>query len=490
MPSPDEPPRFSDHLVHINHLLAAALAAADPAAALARHWPSAWSEHPLGPDDPVLLLSMGKSSIEMAAAAATLLPAPPLHAVIAAVPDRLQRASLPPRLAHAEVFPADHPTPTNRSLAAARAIHEAAASFSRTHGPRGRVVALVSGGASAQTCFPIPPLTIDALAHVQMALNARGATIDELNTLRKHTEQLKGGRLARILAPLRSTVFIASDVIGNRPDVIASGPFSPDPTIFESALAVLQRRGLSRSSDPREHAVEQYLLRGAQGLEPESPKPSEPAFASVAIHIITSNADALAAAASRARDLSITPLAVLGMPAPTSPSSAARSLASSALADLANRNISSPAVWLAGGEPVVDLRVRADAPPAGSARDIRRGDSVGLSSSPVGGPSQELVLELWRELETDPRTQALDPAISLAVFAFSTDGIDGPTDAAGGELTRDRVAAGGGLPALLHALGTHDSGSFLRDAGSLIRTGATGVNVNHVAGVLAYRAQP
>lgn len=458
-------PVYADHRLHAEKMLRAAIAAADPGAAVRR----SWQKDPVKCRDgtPVLLLAMGKSSLEMAAAAVELLHLPPEHAVIAAVPERMARAEpLQARCRRLIVLPGDHPLPTERSAAAGRAILDAASSFRAAHGASGTVCVLLSGGASSQTAVPAGGLAVDDLRAVQEALQKAGAGIDALNCVRKHTEKLKGGRLAALLWPCRVEVFAASDVIGDLPDVIASGPFSADPTTFADAMAIMERYMPDTPAAPALEPVREHLRRGVNGDEAESVKAGDPRLAQVRYRTVCSNTDALRAVGEHAASQGIVVGACTPMETPTIAREGGEALASRAMGDLASMGEWCGArAWVAGGEPVVDTR---DATvPCG-----------------IGGPSQELVLSAWRAIAR--RGGSLD-GVRFVAAAFSTDGIDGPTDAAGGVLSAESVQKGGGLAALEQAIARHDATRFLDDAGGVLRTGPTGVNVNHIAMVIAYR---
>ncbi len=416
----------------------AMLRAADPGAALSR----AWVDPPPGP---VFLAAIGKASVGMASVAASRLGDRLVDGVVIAVPERLADARLPATI---RVLPADHPLPSARNVDASRALLSSLRRFADEN-PEGTVVALISGGGSAHLTLPAEGLSLDDLRTVSRSLQRTGAPIRDLNAVRKHTEQLKGGRLAAAVLPARVEAFIVSDVIGDPLDVIASGPLSPDPTTFADAIAVLDRwscRGVSA-------AVDVFLERGARGERAETPKPGDAVFSRVRGTIITNNragAEAVRAALGAAGVTVIcVEHGVEGDAADTG-----RRLART----LALYSGTRPACLVFGGETTV-----------------RVGASRGR-----GGPSQELALACAIEFERSGLGER------AGVVTFSSDGIDGPTDAAGAAVLASDI--GRARAASLDpegSLAAHDSHTLLDRLSVLVRTGPTGTNVNHVAvGVL------
>ncbi|MDQ2808678.1 MAG: DUF4147 domain-containing protein, partial [Chloroflexota bacterium] len=197
-----------------------------------------------------------------------------------------------------ELVQAGHPLPDARGVEAAQRI----GALARAAGPDDLVLVLISGGGSALLADPAPPLTLADVQAVTDALLRAGATIGELNTVRKHLAALKGGRLAQRAAPATVVALILSDVVGSPLDVIASGPTVPDPTTFADALAVLARYQLTATVPP---TVRDHLIAGAAGDLPDTPKPSDPLFARVITAIIGDNRRAALAAVAAARDLGL-----------------------------------------------------------------------------------------------------------------------------------------------------------------------------------------
>lgn len=427
------PPTFSQHSVHFDAVQRAILEAADPHAAVERAWPGIDLAH-------TRLIAFGKASVPMASVAAAQLGHWLTGGVVVAPP---QLATNPSLSAHGlEVFAADHPLPSPRNIAAAQHVRQMARLCPADHD----LLLLISGGGSAHLTLPAPPLSLDELADVSNRLQRAGATIRELNTVRKHCEQLKGGRLAAMSPARRVTALILSDVVGDPLDVIASGPSVADPTTFADALDVLSRHGVVAP------AVRAFLEAGVRGDHPETPKPGEPALARSHTHIIASNTTALDAAAACVRGMDVRVHRIA-----SGVEGEARAIGEQLADEIAAVTaLERPAAIVLGGEPTVNV---------GAAKG-------------QGGPSQELALAAACRLPTESR---------VAIMAFSTDGRDGPTDAAGAVVTPDtlsRALERGLDPA--RALAAHDSHALLDAAGALIRTGPTGTNVNHVVCAIAY----
>lgn len=332
-----------------------------------------------------------------------------------------------------EVLPGDHPVPSERGVESTQTLLELANGVTASD----LVICIVTGGGSALLPAPAADIDLDALRATTEALLASGASIDEINAVRKHCSALKGGQLAAAIGPADVLGLVFSDVIGNRLDVIASGPLTPDDSTFADALAVLDRYEVTVPD-----AVTARLRRGAAGDYPETPEPGAAVFDGVHQYVLADGQTALAGAAEAARDAAYQPLKL---------SSRIRGEASEAAKVLSGvpeetletgHPIEPPAVILTGGETTVTIH----------------GDGV-------GGPNQEFVLSAALELS----------APTVTVAAVDTDGIDGASDAAGAIATSDVARP---VEAARSALRTNDSGTFLAERDALIRTGKTGTNVN------------
>ncbi len=403
-----------------------AVAAADPRQVLARHLP----EKPSGR---CVVVGAGKSAAVMAAALEAAWPDVPLDGVVVtryghAVPTR-----------RVTVLESSHPVPDANGEAAARRILAAV----RGLGPDDLVVALMSGGASALLPLPAEGLTLADKQDVNRALLASGATISEMNCVRKHLSAIKGGRLAAAAAPALVVTLAISDVPGDSPAVIGSGPTMPDPTSFAEARAILARYGITPS--PR---VAARLAAAAD----ETPKPGS---LRADFRLIATPLMALEAAADAARAAGAAPL-ILGDALEGESRELGVVLAGIARSTrLHGHPRPAPAVLLSGGETTV---------------------SIGAGPAGRGGRNSEFLLGLAVALAGTPGIWAV---------AGDTDGIDGSEDAAGALMTPDTLArarARGLDPAAL--LAGHDSFSLFDTLGDLIRTGPTLTNVNDFRAIL------
>ncbi|ELZ43805.1 hydroxypyruvate reductase [Halorubrum californiense DSM 19288] len=349
-----------------------------------------------------------------------------------------------------DVLPGDHPTPSEAGVESARAAREVAGDADEDD----LVIGLLTGGGSALLAAPATEIDLDDLRETTEALLASGATISEINAVRKHLSAVKGGRLARAAAPADVLGLAISDVTGDDPAVIASGPLSPDPTTFADALAVLDRHGVDAPA-----AVTDRLERGVAGAVAETPKPGDPAFDGVDVRIVASARTALNAAREVAADRRYEPLVLSSRVRGEAREAAKTHAAVAEECRAAGEPVAPPAVLLSAGEVTVTL-----------------GNDPG-----AGGPNQEFALSA--ALELDAAGEAGD---GVVVASVDTDGIDGATDAAGA-LVDDRLVgdgAGDGVERPLdretaeRALDAHDASPALDAAGALLRTGPTGTNVN------------
>jgi glycerate 2-kinase len=404
-----------------------AVAAADPRRMLAAHLPAK-------PRGRCVVVGGGKSAALMAAA------------LEAAWPDVALEGTVVTRYGHAvptkriEVIEAAHPVPDANSERGARRLLERV----RGLGPDDLVLALISGGGSALLTLPAPGLTLADKQTVNRALLASGATIGEMNAVRKHLSAIKGGRLAAAAAPAPVVTLAISDVPGDDPAVIASGPTVPDPTTFAEARAVLARHGITPPQP-----VAAHLAAGMQ----ETPKPGSLPHAS--FRLIATPMMALARGAEIAHDLGLAPL-ILGdalegeaREAGTLMAGIARSVSAHAAP------LPAPAVLLSGGETTV---------------------TIGAGPAGRGGRNTEFLLGL---------AVALQEASQIWAIAGDTDGIDGTEDAAGAIVSPDtlRRARGQGIDPRA-VLDAHDSYTLFDVLGDLVRTGPTLTNVNDVRAVL------
>lgn len=424
-------------LEDLRSLVGAALGAGDPAAAVLSRWPTFLDHQRAGS---VRLVAIGKASVSMSSAAAERLGGALERGVVLAVPERIGSVPLDARLV---VHAADHPLPTERNVAGARAVQALVESCTPDH----TLLVLISGGGSAHLTLPAAGLTLEDLRAVNRALQHAGAEIQPLNAVRKHTEELKGGRLAASCRAGSVVSLVLSDVIGDDLSTIASGPTAPDPTTYAEALEVLRRFGCEHVAP----AVTRHLREGAAGRLAETPKPGDPGMERVRHTIVANNRTVVEAVAARARRLGYA-TEVLEDPVLGEARDAGARFARQAL----TMGCGGSAALVAGGEPVV-----------------RVGEGAGR-----GGPSQEFALGA---------ALALGSARHVAILAFSTDGVDGNSDAAGALLPAGllEAARARGLDAEA-ALARHDATACLDALGAALRTGPTGTNLNHVFVALTY----
>ena len=334
--------------------------------------------------------------------------------------------------ARIEIAEAGHPVPDGRGVAASARLLALAESATADD----LVIFLVSGGGSALTPAPAPPVTLEEKQALTRLLLAAGATINELNAVRKHLSRFKGGLLARAASPATVLTLALADVIGDPLDVIASGPTAPDPSTYADALAVLERR---RVLDRTPRSIVDRLRAGAGGKIAETPKAGDRVFERVTNLVIGNNALVVDAAAAEAERLGYRPH-VLTRSLQGEAREVARDLVTRA------RALPGPVALIAGGETTVTVR--------GSGR---------------GGRCQEFALAA---------ALALEAGDSLVVLAAGTDGTDGPTDAAGGLIDAGTVARArvAGLdPA--RALADNDAHALLTATGDGVVTGHTNTNL-------------
>ncbi|MFL5282040.1 MAG: glycerate kinase [Rhodopila sp.] len=409
-------------------LFDAAVTAADPRAVLARHLP------PKPASGRCIVVGGGKSAAVMAAALED------------AWPDVALEGTVVTRYGHAvptrriEVIEASHPVPDANSKRGARRLLERVQGLTADD----LVIALMSGGASALLAAPVPGLTLGDKQAVNRALLACGANITEMNTVRKHLSAIKGGRLAAAAAPARVVTLAISDVPGDDPAVIGSGPTVPDATTFAQARDLIARYGITLSS-----RVAERLARD----DDETPKPGSLPHAE--FRMIATPMMALYAMATKARELGLAPL-ILGDALEGEANQMGTVMAGIAQSVRAHGHpLRPPAVLLSGGETTVTMSANATG---------------------KGGRNTTFLLGL---------AIALGGAPGVWATAGDTDGIDGMDEIAGALLTPDTLtrARAIGVDARA-ALAAHDSHSFFGAIGDLIVTGPTLTNVNDIRAII------
>ncbi len=420
-------PPVDDPLALLRALLDAAIAAALPERILPQHLPSP-------PKGRTIVLGAGKASAEMARVVEQHWQGP----IGGLVVTRYGHAAPCQRI---EIVEAAHPVPDAAGRDAAGRILELA----KSAGPDDLVLCLISGGGSALLALPAEGLTLEDKQAVNKALLASGADIHQMNVVRKHLSAIKGGRLAAAAYPARVVSLLISDVPGDQPSSIASGPTVPDPSTFADALAILARFGIEPPA-----AVKAHLERGAE----ETPKPGDPRLADNVTTIVARPQASLEAAAEVARRSGVTPL-ILGDSLEGEAREVGRVMAGIARQVATHgQPLPTPCVLLSGGETTVTVRAKGGR----------------------GGRNTEFLLGLADQLHGLAGTWAI---------AGDTDGIDGSEENAGAVVTPDTLerARAAGLKAAEH-LARNDAWSFFAGLDDLVTTGPTLTNVNDFRAVL------
>lgn len=403
----------------------AAVASAQPAKVLAAHLP----EKPKGR---CVVVGAGKASAAMAAALDAAWPDVALSGVV------VTRYGYAVPAGRIEIIEAAHPVPDAMSETAARRILETL----RGLGPDDLVVALISGGGSALMVAPAGDMTLADKQAVNKALLASGATITEMNAVRKHLSAIKGGRLAQAAQPARVVTLMISDIPGDDPAAIASGPTVADPSTIGEVREIVARYALDLP--PAARAV---LAQGGETPKPGSIRED--------LRMIAAPQMALEAAAKAARAQGLNPL-ILGDALEGEAREVGIVMAGMARAVREHANpVAAPAVLLSGGETTV---------------------SIGTGPAGKGGRNTELMLAFALAMAERPGIWAI---------AGDSDGIDGSDDAAGAIVAPDTLtrAKAAGVDARFFLAG-HDSYTFFDSLGDLVRTGPTLTNVNDIRAIL------
>lgn len=421
---------------------------------------------PRPPQGRTIVLGAGKAGGSMAQAVEALWPAnAPLEGLVVTryghVPPR--PAGLKPRI---EVVEAAHPVPDAAGLAAAQRILAMTQGLTQDD----LVLFLISGGGSALLTLPAVGLTLEDKQRINKALLNSGANIGEMNCVRKHLSRIKGGRLAKACAPARVVTLTISDVPGDDPSIIASGPTVPDASTCADALAILTRYGIEVPA-----ALRAQLESGAL----ETPKPGDPAFEGQELHMIATPQQSLEAAAAAARAAGLTAYILsdemegesreVGKVHAAIARTVARSSDSSRAVANKGQPFQRPCVILSGGETTVTVRPV----PAGETR----GRGEGIESRPGrGGRAGEFCMGLALALQGQPGVYAL---------AADTDGIDGMEDNAGAYVAPDTLqrAQAAGMK-IDRYLDRNDAYGYFHALGDLVVTGPTHTNVNDFRALL------
>lgn len=348
------------------------------------------------------------------------------------------------------VIEGSHPTPDRPAQEGARRMHAVA----RASAEQTLLLVVVTGGASALLPSPAGDLTLADLQSLTDALVESGAPIQEINTVRKHVSNLKGGQFAATAAPATVVGLIFSDVVGNDLSVVASGPTTPDETTYADAIAVLDRYEIDAP------AVYSHLQAGVAGDHPETPGPDDDAWEFVDNHLLASNWTSLQAAADHAREADYEAIVLSSRVRGEATHAAPTHIAVAEEVKVTDTPVEAPAVVLSGGETTVTVTGDGD-----------------------GGPNQEFALAAALELATGDVFDGDD----VALAAVDTDGRDGASDYAGALVDAGTVAE---PDEARDALTNNDAGSYLGDAGSLLETGRTGTNVDDLRVIVVEGKSP
>ncbi|TCL71259.1 glycerate kinase [Rhizobium sp. BK251] len=416
----------SDPRAFLKTLFSAAVTAADPVHAMRR----LLTERPKGR---TIVIGAGKGSAQMAAALESFWDGP-LEGLI------VTRYGFGMPCKHIEIIEASHPVPDAAGLAAAERLLKRVERLS----PDDLVIALISGGGSALLPSPPPGLTLEDEIALNKALLASGAPISAMNTIRKHVSRIKGGRLAAAAAPARVISLIVSDVPGDNPAFVASGPTVPDGSSPADALAAIRRYGIP---------VAPHLLAHIESEASRAPNPADAAFSRNSVHIVASAALSLEAAAFAARAAGVEAVILSDAIEGEAREQAHMHAAIAREVLMRNRPFTKPVVLLSGGETTVTVKGKGK-----------------------GGRNSEFQLSLAMDLDGWEGIDAL---------AADTDGVDGSEDNAGAFVdggTIARMRAAGLVPA--DYLSNNDAWSAFNVEGGLFVTGPTGTNVNDFRAIL------
>ncbi len=408
----------------------------------------------------IVIAAFGKASLPMAAGLVSLLGGRVSRGLVVTKASEDGRSlQLAPHVENVfeaqsiHVIEAGHPVPDQRSVLAGREMLALASQVREweSRGGKTLVCVLISGGGSALLSAPAPGISPEDNAEATRLLLACGATIHEINTVRKHLSAIKGGFLARAFSPAKMLSLVLSDVMGDDLGVIASGPTVPDRGTWQDVKEIFDRFGLF---DALPDAVARATREGISGLRPDTPKPGDVIFDSCSTMLVGTNFHAILEAGNKSKALGYNTL-VLG----TRMSGEAREIGKifSGIAQdiiLHELPVAIPACIIAGGETTVTLRGKGK-----------------------GGRNQEMALSVLNEFEHFPVALRAELR-SVAFLSAGTDGNDGPTDAAGAFADAEIIGHARALnlnPSSF--LAENDSYAFFEKADGLFKTGPTGTNV-------------
>ena len=425
---------------HAKAIFRAALDAADPVQAVLRQvrldgetLVAGRKRYPLAGFDRIFVVGAGKAGAAMAKAVEQLLGRRITRGLVNVKYGHLAR------LRRVELNECGHPVPDEAGVKGAREI----AAIAEAAGPNDLLICLISGGGSALMPFPAPPITLAEKQETTRLMLRCGATIHEVNAVRKHISSIKGGQLSRLAFPASVVALMLSDVIGDDLDVIGSGPTAPDQSTYAAAQFILEKYGIPRDVPA---AVRERIEYGVAGRIAETPKPGDAVLGRTQNVIVGSNQLAVDAAAAKAKELGYRTL-VLSTFVEGETRDVARVHAAIVKEIRASkRPVRPPACIISGGETTVTIRGEG-----------------------LGGRNQEFVLAAAMDVQGLP---------GAVILSGGTDGTDGPTDAAGAIADGQTIAraARQGLDAAAF-LARNDSYHFFEALEDLLKTGPTNTNV-------------
>lgn len=394
----------------------------------------------LGGFDRILVVGGGKATAPMARAVEDIIGARLQGGVINV------KYGFTAVLSRIEIIEAGHPIPDENGVLGTRKI----LGLLRGCRENDLIFSLISGGGSALLPLPAGEISLQEKQAMTRMLIECGASIDEINALRKHISSSKGGQMARAAFPATTVNLMLSDVVGDRMDVIASGPFVPDTSTYGTVKQILRKYGLADVPYP----IEKHLRAGLEGRLAETPKKGDPIFGRVYNRIVGSNMLALKAARKRAEELGYRTVILSSMVEGETREVARVHAAIAKEIIKTGHPVSPPACIISGGETTVTIRGRG-----------------------LGGRNQEFCLAAAMDLE------GIAPRV--VILSGGTDGNDGPTDAAGGVVDPLTVTRAGkaGMKAM-DFLDNNDAYPFLEKTGDLLMTGPTNTNVMDVRLIL------
>jgi hydroxypyruvate reductase len=397
----------------------------------------------------IFVIGFGKSAVPMAKGIIDILDTTIFSAVVITKDKKfLEADGYKNRLV---VHLGGHPVPTSASIAGTKAVLNSLPHLKKND----LVIVLISGGGSALFTRPVPGVSLDDMQALTQVLLKCGADINEINTLRKHLDQVKGGRLAIRLQPAIVKTLILSDVIGDPLDMIASGPTVMDPTTYGEALAIIDKYDVKEQVPS---SILMYLNKGLAGKEPETPKTGDLSLEGVQNSLIGTNYNALDAGRNCAQSLGYHSL-IISSHLTGKTDNVAEFIDGIIQTELGyGQPVESPWCLLFGGETTVNVQGQG-----------------------LGGRNQDLVLKMVERIRNTK---------GLLFVSFATDGDDGPTDAAGAVcdgLVYDEAAKDHQMN-IESFIEENDSYHFHQKIGGLIKTGSTGTNVNDLILILGHKS--